>query len=169
MTHLIDHISDLTLDFVCVNLLLVSQAERSCEVGEWDPRPANRWIGCRVLETASEECLPQKVAETGIVSSLQGKVDASLHELILTILEGLVKGVQIALLDASRQRQEELLQMRIWLQEFLCREGVGGEEMTWDKVGQDQPAISSALVLYTISHLLGFDILFVPSGIFVAD
>lgn len=71
MTHLIDHISDLTLDFVCVNLLLVAQAESSREVGEWDPCPANRWIGCRVLETASEKCLPQKVAEAGIVSSLQ--------------------------------------------------------------------------------------------------
>lgn len=72
------------------------------------------------------------------MSSLERQVDPSFHELILALFESFIEGVQVAFLDASSQRQEELLQVRVRLQQFLCREGMGGEEMTWDKVGQDQ-------------------------------
>lgn len=56
------------------------------------------------------------------------------------MLERQVKGVQLAPLDAVGERQEELLEARVRLEELLAGESVGCEEVAWDKVGEDEPS-----------------------------
>lgn len=47
------------------------------------------------------------------MSSLQGQVDTPFDELIFTLLQCLVKGIQIAFLDTLCQGQKKLLE--VWI------------------------------------------------------
>lgn len=139
---LVYHVGQLALHLVRVNILLAAEADGGSELGKRYSSAPNRHsvgrFGLGILESARCEDLSQEIAQTGIVSSLQGQVDSPLHELLLSVAEGLLEGMDIALLDTLRQGQEEFLETWVRFQKSWCREGVIGKEMTWDKVSQNK-------------------------------
>lgn len=149
MTYLVDHIGHLTLHLVRVNVLLAAETDGSSKFGDGDSRSPYRWrgrcLGIGSLKPAGEEDLAQQVAETGIVRTLEREVDTPLDKLVFAFLQGLVESVQVTLLDALGEGQEERLQAWVGLQKGRCREGVGSEKMTWYEVGEDKPKLSQYL------------------------
>lgn len=98
-THLVDHVSKQALDFIRVNLLLAAQANGGRELGGRDPGPT----GGRVYiwsHSARNEDLPKQIPETGVMRSFKGEIDSPFDEFILTLLQCLVKSVQVAPLYA---------------------------------------------------------------------
>jgi hypothetical protein len=116
-THLIDHIGQQAFNLVIVDLFLTAEADGGCELGNWHAGAANGLLPflC-ILKATGNEDLPQQVAQRDIAAAFQRKVNASLDELVLALLKGEVKLVELAPLDAPAERQEELLQPWIGLQ-----------------------------------------------------
>lgn len=49
--------------------------------------------------------------------------------------------MELAFPDRAAEREEELLEPGVRLEEFLAGKSGGVDEMTWDKIGQDQPVV----------------------------
>lgn len=118
-TDLVYHIRQLTLHFVRLNFLFAADVDGGGKLGHSDSRAPGwrgiRRFGLRFLKSAGDEDFAQQITQTDVMRSLQGKVDAPFYELILAILQSLVKGVEVALLDAVSQGREEFLEAWIRL------------------------------------------------------
>lgn len=98
-TYFVDHVSKQALDLIRVNLLLAAQANGSRELGNGNScTPGGRIYVWR--HSARKEDLSQQVPETGVMGSLKREIDPAFDKFILTLLQCLIEGVQVALLDA---------------------------------------------------------------------
>jgi len=142
---LVNHIGQETLDLVPIQRLLAAKADGSRELGHRNSCPAHRYTAglLRLIKAASDEHLTQQVAQGYVATSFERQVNSPPDELLLSILEGQIESVQFAFLDASRERQEQFLQVGVGLQQLLAGERMGREEMTWDQVGENQSVVGS--------------------------
>lgn len=115
--HLVDHVCQKALDLVRVQPLLTANADSSRKLGDRDSGAADR-LRARLLgliEATGDKHLAQKIAQGYISPALQRQVDPPLDKLGLALLQGEVVGVELSLLDAARERQEQPLKARVRL------------------------------------------------------
>lgn len=123
--HLVDHIGQQAFHLVVVDPLLAAEADSSGKLGDRHAGAADGFPSflC-LLEAAGDEHLAQQVAQRNVTAPFQREVDATFDELILALLKGEVKLVELAPFDASAEWQEEFLQSRKRLQQCLGWERV---------------------------------------------
>ncbi len=110
LTNLVNHVRQQAFNLIIVDPLLAAEADGGRKLGDRDAAAADRLLSIlSFLETARDKYLPQEVAQRNIAAALQRQVDAPLDELVFPFLEGEVELVELAPLDASAERQEELL------------------------------------------------------------
>lgn len=135
---------------------MTAETDGCCEFGNGNSGSAHLWRPFRLgfLKSTGEEYFAQQVTQGNVSPALQREIDAALHKFVFSFLESKIEGVKLAPFDVSGERQEELLQARVRLEQLLGGEGVRCQEMTRDEVRQDHSdgLISATLPPYVLGN-----------------